>query len=57
MKNKCFWSHNWSTWKETKRAKLTSFETKMTVGEYILQERQCEDCGFKEINKQTEYII
>jgi len=58
MKNKCFWSHDWDKWIEIERGNIISRSLRdpkrepFVTGKVIIQERQCKNCGIKEIFKQ-----
>lgn len=60
--NTCFFGHHWSQWKETENGtvgKPSTTETGKSIitGKYIVQERFCNVCKFKEIKSQTINVV
>lgn len=51
----CFWGHKWSKWVETKRGFLSHLEKNTKAGEWIMLERQCGVCGYKEIKSEKAF--
>lgn len=50
-------THNWGKWVKTKEGAITIRGQDTTVvGYYIIQERQCQDCGRIDLNKQEQII-
>lgn len=50
---KCYWGHKWGWWKETERGNLQRTSDREIIGNYIVQERVCTRCNFKQVHKQT----
>lgn len=50
----CFWKHKWGPWKVTERGEIQRMFTDAVIGSYLVQERQCEECGKveSELNEQ-----
>lgn len=44
---KCWWIffHNWSRWETVKQGDLFESGSKLPIGTYKHQERECKDCG------------
>lgn len=60
--NSCFFGHHWSQWKETERGTVGKPSTveagkQLVVGNYIVQERVCNGCNFKEIRSQKITVV
>ena len=49
MKNKCFWSHNWSKWELIEKGDITRETSGTIAGKFIFQKRKCEDCNKEDI--------
>lgn len=47
-----FWKgHDWSKWKELIRGDIQRTSDKSCIGIFLIQERQCDCCGLKEIKR------
>lgn len=54
----CFFGHEWSQWKQTEKGALTrGGAEKKEIGNYLVQERSCNKCGFKQLNHQKVIVI
>lgn len=53
-----FWgtSHNWSKWKIKEERPITRVDNKAKIGYWLLQERICKNCNFKQIRSQKENL-
>lgn len=55
MLSKCW--HNWSKWKDTETEVTTdvtilSTNTKYQTGKYLVQVKECKDCGIKKLRRE-----
>lgn len=56
----CFWSHKFGKWKKKAEGNISHKSVRdgenIVDGNWVDQERQCETCGFIEINTQVQRI-
>jgi len=56
----CFFGHHWGEWKEADRYPINTFNRDVgkpvITGHIIIQECQCEHCGFKKFDKQKAKV-
>lgn len=56
---KWFDSHKWKKWEVKEQGDLTRWSTvtkrDLLVGTYMIQERECDVCGLKEIKSSRNY--
>lgn len=55
-KRSCFWRHSWDNWQKKGEFDITRGKEEDVVGRMILQERNCQNCGYVQVDKQTIYI-
>lgn len=55
---KSFWgtNHEWGKWKIKEEGPITRNDTKAKIGHWLLQERICKNCNFKQIRSQKENL-
>ena len=53
----CKWKpfHNFDKWEKEESGDITREE--FVKGKYIVQKRQCKDCGFIQLNKQILCVV
>lgn len=51
----CFIFHNWGKWETIKKCKLVREDNDSVVAQSLYQERECKDCGKKDISIETRY--
>ena len=45
--------HAFSKWTIISEGPIKSVKTGAVIGQYIIQQRKCEECGFSELNEQS----
>lgn len=48
--------HSFSQWKEFEKGQITNPKTGSIIGEYLNQERVCNNCNYKQIDKQVTLL-
>ena len=57
MTRRCWpWSHLWGKWTVSYEAAIKRTKDGSCVGKLVVQERECEKCGYLQIKKQKVLI-